>query len=550
MAKTMLVIDRDDQGQLFLSVEEGTLTVGDSPRRADVVLRNLHISRILCEIDIDKDVLVCEAVPAPGAVPVRQDLHAGMGLHLGHSRLRLEPAANGQGSAGEAETARPPAAGAGELSRRLSVIDGADKGRSYRLPATGSITLGKSAKHADIALGDLLVARVHCQVEIQADRILVTPLGGENGTCINGQKITTPQELRPGDVLRIGNSHLRLDTTLTEDEPVEDVADPTGAAEKEKEVAVVADERPATAAGPAEPVRAAPAPIDRVLALEGQVLGHYRIVQLLGRGQHGVVFRAQNLKNNLVVAFKVLPPDFPASGEELQHFVQAFKTATPLHHTHLLALHGAGRTGPFCWIAREYIDGENALALAQRLQEKGKLYWAQALRVAVQLARVLAFLHQHKVVHGNLTPANVLIRSSDKQTKLADLMFAQALKGSRLEQAMAENKLLAELPYLAPEQAEPGTFVDGLANLYNLGAVVYTLLAGQPPFSGSSVEILRTRVRDTPPVRPSTYQRGIPVAFEGVVLKLLAKHQEDRYQTAAELCADVEALAAKHEIGV
>jgi pSer/pThr/pTyr-binding forkhead associated (FHA) protein len=549
----MLFIHRDDQGQLFLSVEGGTVTIGDSPRQPGVVLRNLRISRIVCEIDTEGDVLPCDAIRAPGSAPVRQELHLGNGLHIGHSQLRLEAAARGKAPGEEASPSRAeaprPATPTGPVLRRLKVVDGADQGHSFRLPLTGAVTLGKSPKHADVVLRDLYISRVHCQVEVKGEKLLVTHLEGDNGTRINGQKINGAEELRSGDVLRIGNSHLRLETALSEDE-FDDEEEVVAEEEEEIAVTVEEDEGSADEADDEESSSATHAPIDRLLKLEGQVLGHYRIGQLAGRGHFGLVFRAQDLKTNLVVALKVLSPDFPATGEELQRFVQALKTVTPLHHPNLVGLHGAGRTGQYCWIAREYVEGENVTELARRLRETGKFNWVRGARIAAHLARALAFLHQHKVVHGNVSPANVMIRSSDKQTKLADLLLGRALEGSQLAEAVAEKKLSAELAYLAPEQTELGAYVDHLADLYNLGAVVYTVLTGEPPFSGSSHEEILHQVCTAAPIRPTTHQHGIPTPFEAIVLKLLAKHQEDRYQSAAHLLADVEVIAAQHEVAL
>jgi serine/threonine-protein kinase len=293
-----------------------------------------------------------------------------------------------------------------------------------------------------------------------------------------------------------------------------------------------------------------PAAPDALGTLEGQVLGRYRVGPRLGTGHAGAVFHAQDVKTNQIVALKVLAPEFPANPAELQTFAQALKTATPLHHPNLINLLGAGKNGPYCWIAREYVEGDSVDVLVQRYKEENKLTWARAVRVAVHLAKALAFLHEHKVVHRNITPRNVLVVDADKMTKLTDLMLTTALAGSRLQKTIMEKKLLAELPYQAPEQVEPDAFVDHLADLYALGAVVYTLTTGEPPFGGTSPEDVIAKIRTTPVMRPTRFQRKLPFAFEGVVLKLLAKRQEDRYQTASELLADLEVLAQEHQIGV
>ena len=183
------------------------------------------------------------------------------------------------------------------------------------------------------------------------------------------------------------------------------------------------------------------------------------------------------------------------------------------------------------------------------MQEAGQVQLGRAARVAIDLAKALGCLHEHKLLHGNLTPRNVLIRAADKGAKLTDLMLAQSLEGSRLQAAVAERKLLAELPWMAPEQVDPKAFVDHLADLYGLGAVVYTLLTGQPPFAAASPAETIERIHTAQVARPTALQREVPASFERVVLKLLARRQEDRYQSAAELLADLQEIAQEHEIG-
>jgi Protein kinase domain/Inner membrane component of T3SS, cytoplasmic domain len=544
MAKSVLVIESDDQGQFFLWVAGGTMTLGDAPGRAEVLLRDLHVTRVRCEVEIDEDTVVVSRPPSAAGQPgAQRELHPGQALRLAHARMHLETlpddspeeATEVMAAMAPGDAAAPPAAEG--TFKRLRVIDGADLGRAFRLPETGSTSVGKSAKHADVVLHDLYVSRVHCVLEVEGGRVLVRHSEGDNGTLINGKRITERQELHLGDVLRVGNSHLRLETALTLDSPAESEQE-----EEEGELTTKEDRAEETEAGSAED---AGPPHEFV----GRVFGNYRVVQLLGRGHSGEVFRARDVRNNLAVALKVLSTDFPADGQELQKFVQALKVATQQHHPNLVTILTAGRSGPHCWIAREYVEGESVAVTAGRLAQRGKINWTRACRVAVHLARALSFLHQQRIVHGNVTPANVLL-GADKTTRLADLMLDKALEGSRLQDATLEKKLLAELPYLAPEQTDPKAFVDDLADLYGLGAVAYVLLTGRPPFSGDSPAEIIEQIRQTPVVRPTTYQRGIPAAFEAVVLKLTSKHQEDRYQTAAELLAAVEAIAEEHQVEV
>jgi serine/threonine protein kinase len=411
---------------------------------------------------------------------------------------------------------------------------------------------------------------------------------GDNGTLINGQRITE-QELRLGEVLRVGNEHLRLETAVVEDSsPVRETEEDTGTIaiageeeiievveeeggievieenygleviEEEDGVEVIEEETEALAAEvaeelaqPSEEPYCLPHPsVDQLATLENQILGHYQIGPLLGRGQSCLVFRAQDLKTNQCVALKVLSPDFPGSDAELQRFARALKVTPNLQHPHLVAIHGAGKSGPYCWIAREYVEGESLARLIPRLNTAGKFDWTCVCRVAIQLGKALHFLHQHRVSHGNITPRNILIRHSDKATKLADLMLNRALDGSRLQKAILGKKLLAELPYLAPEQTDPHASVAPLADLYALGTVLYASLTGRPPFLGASPKEVLTRIREGKVVKPSKFQPGIHPSFEGAVLKTMARRPEERFQTAAEMLAFVEPIAEQHGIKV
>lgn len=597
MVKRLLVIDRDDQGEFFLSVEAGVMTIGSNSKRAEAVFRNLHISRIHCEVEVDQDLV---EVYNPGTAASQQadgtsqcrELHPGEALHIGHAHFLFKGVAALPATGGTAVTeanvlpditdamliekaSQPPEHSAPpvdatstapqvQLSKRLLVIDGANQGRSFNLPEDGMITIGQSKKSADIVLHDLFVARVHCELRIKDDNVFVTHLNGDNGTLINGKRIKE-QGLQIGDVLRVGNSHLRYEVLPTEDgssvaseddEAAIEVEPEDGEDEYELEVVEEETESEVTesveeaTADIEDPYSLPHGPMDQLLKLEGQVFGRFHIGPLLGRGQTSLVFRALDTKNQQLVALKVISPDFPSVDAELQRFMQALKVLAPLQNPHLPTLFGAGKTGSFCWIAREYVEGESLARLVERLSEGGRLDWTRACRVAIHLGKALEFLHGQRVTHGNITPRNVLIRKSDRLTKLADLMLNRALEGSRLQKAILGKKLLAELTYFAPEQTDPHAPGSSLGDLYAVGTVLYALLTGQPPFTGASPREVLARIREGKVVRPSKLQRGIPAPFEACVLLMMARRPEDRFQTAAEMLDAVQRIAEEHEIEV
>jgi hypothetical protein len=596
MVKRLLVIDRDDQEHFFLSVQKGVMTIGCNSQNAEAILRNLHISRIHCEVEVDEDlVVVCDPEPAPGqgvagALLQRRQLHPGEAVHVGRSHFNFRGIAAPPAAEAAAESAAPilsefsdeirvedakqpagpatpvadpsSAATHQHLVKRLFVIDGADKGRAYILPDNGTITIGKSKKNAEIILHDLFVARCHCQLEMDEDSVLVTHLGGDKGTLINGQRITQ-QYLQVGDVLRVGNEHLRLeivpsaDSSSDEDEEVVEVADEEGEEEYDLEIveegaeSETAESSEAATADAQDPYSLPHPPVDKLLKLEGQALGHFQIGPVLGRGHSSLVFRALDTKNQQLVALKVISPDFPANDAELQRLIKALKLLSSLQNPHLTTLCGAGKTGPYCWISREYVEGESVARLVQRLSESGSRFdWTRACRVAVHLGKALEFLHQRGITHGNITPRNVLIQKSDRTTKLADLMLNRGLEGSRLQKAILGKKMIAELPHLPPEQTDPHAPGTPLGDLYSLGTVLYFLLTGQPPFIASSPREVLARIREGKVDRPSKLQRGIPPPFEAAVLLMMAPRPEERFPTAAQMLDVVQRIAKGHDIEV
>lgn len=526
MSKRTLVIDGPDLDHFFLAVEAGTLRVGDEPAHAEGVVRGLRVVRIHCEIEFEDD---RDAVPLDGTDAADpQALGPGSIVHLAHADLAVVESLAADDTATAAPL--PPAVAPTPrpaVQRRLRVIDGADQGKVYNLPDHGAVTIGKSNKHADFILHDLYVARMHCLVEVDGNQVVVSHLEGQTGTMIDGRSISRPEVLPPGGVLRISNTHMRLEVGTFE-EPAPAPSGNSGVLRPpSKEHARLADAPP-----------------------EAPVYGHFRLGEAVGRGYSGVVHQAADVKTEHPVALKVFTAGFPATQAELDRFARALRGVQQVHHPNLVAPLGAGRTGSHCWLAREFVDGEAAADVVARVAGGDKPSWSRAARVVAHLARALHGLAEHRMIHGNITPRNVLIRKADHAALLTDLGLADALAGSRLHESYREAKRLAELPYLAPEQAEPGAFVDGSADLYAVGAVAYALVAGRPPVTGRTADEILERVRQGRVVRPSACYKKVPAAFDALVMKLLAVHQEDRYPTAAAVLADLEPITHAHEIKV
>jgi serine/threonine protein kinase len=407
------------------------------------------------------------------------------------------------------------------MTLRLLVIDGADQGRFYLLPDPGKVLVGNRQKQASICLNDFYVAPVHCELAVTQGQVTVCAHQTPSGTLINGQRITQ-QELRPGEVLRVGNSHLRL-------ESAEDTS-AWGQAEALQ-----------------EPGATPHLPANQVDGLSDHTLGHFEVGRVLGRGHCGVVYRARDVKKNQEVALKVLNPEFPQNDQEMQTFVKALKVRFGLGHAKLVTLYSAGKTGPYCWIAQELVQGENLAQVIEKQRALKKCKWRRALNLALDLGRAMVFLHDNHLRHGNITPQNILIQASDETAKLNDLLLTSALEGSGLWRKIKSKKESTELAYLSPEQTDPSnTWVDDLSDMYSLGVAVYAVLTGRIPFGGETPAETIRQIREDQPVRPSKLQKGVPDALQAAVLRMLAKHPEERYATPAIMLADLERIAAQY----
>jgi len=399
------------------------------------------------------------------------------------------------------------------MQPQLVVISGPDQGRTISLAEGQTLAIGRG-ESVGARLADPHVSRTHCQIEVDAGRFRLSDRGSRGGTFVNGQQIVK-HELKPGDVIRIGGSELRFQLEGT------------------PEASTLVE-----GAGLSKPK-----PTPKIIPLPelvGKKIAQFEIQKQLASGNSGMIFRARDGEHNRAVALKVLWPETSQDEDAVQRFVRAMKTMMPIRHENIVQLYAAGKSGPYCWLAMEYVEGESLAQVIPRIGIAGMLEWQYAFRVAVHIARALEAAFEHEVIHRNITPANILVRSSDKVTKLADLMLAKAMSGTLARQITRPGELVGDVEYMSPERTRSAAEVDGRSDIYSLGATVYALLTGQPPFEGKSLPEVIRKIREAEPVKPKACQLSIPDLFEGVVLKMLAKQPAARYQTPKELLKDLE----------
>jgi serine/threonine protein kinase len=395
------------------------------------------------------------------------------------------------------------------------VVAGQDKGRQFPVHTGSGHSMGRNPENAYV-LKDMRVSRFHCELAYENGTVTIKDRGGSGGTVVNGLPVTE-QVLKHGDQIQVGETMLRLMTRG--DDP--------------------------TTVGPG--VRSANAEYDpkaseQLAELSGRTLARFELGEPLGTGTTSMVFRAKDTESGQAVALKVMQPAYARNEEDMQRFVRAMKAMLPLRHPNLVTVLAAGKNGPYCWAALELVEGESLTAVIRRIGVAGMLDWKYAFRVATHVGRALEYAHGKGIIHRDVAPPNILVQLPAKVAKLGDLMLAKAIEGSG-QQVTKPGEVVGDLTYMSPERTR-GTSegVDGRSDLFGLGATCYALLSGKSPFVGQTPVETITKIRTATPLAPSTFQLGIPPAFEGVILKLLAKRPEERYQSATEMLAELDRI--------
>src|SRR6267378_3667943 len=261
--------------------------------------------------------------------------------------------------------------------------------------------------------------------------------------------------------------------------------------------------------------------------LRAALADRYAIDRELGHGGTATVYLAHDLKHSRSVAIKVLRPELAAAlGAE--RFLREIEIAARLTHPHILPLHDSGEAKGFLYYVMPFVDGES---LRDRLKREPQLPVEEAVRIAREVATALSHAHNQDVVHRDIKPENILL--SGGEAVVADFGIARAIVAAGAE-TLTDTGLAVGTPgYMSPEQATGAMQLDGRSDVYSLGCVLYEMLAGHPPFLGTTAQevLARHSLDAVPPLR--TIRPELPPALERAVLKALAKSPADRFATAA-----------------
>jgi serine/threonine protein kinase/Tfp pilus assembly protein PilF len=266
----------------------------------------------------------------------------------------------------------------------------------------------------------------------------------------------------------------------------------------------------------------------------GETVSHYKILEKLGEGGMGVVYKARDLKLDRFVALKFLPPHVSTSEDEKKRFIHEAKAASSLDHTNICAVYEINETEDGqMFLAMAYYEGETLKDQIRR----GPMKLEEAIDTAIQIAQGLTRAHEESIVHRDIKPGNIIVTKRDV-VKILDFGLAKLAGKTKLTKT---GTTLGTVAYMSPEQAR-GEKVDHRTDIWSLGTIIYEMVTGRLPFKGDYDQAVIYSITNDSPEPLTGLRTGIPIELERIVNKALEKNPAERYQNAGDLIVDLKKL--------
>ncbi|MHC4252187.1 MAG: protein kinase domain-containing protein [Planctomycetota bacterium] len=378
---------------------------------------------------------------------------------------------------------------------KLVVREGRDVGAEYVFPPDKRrIVLGRRSAN-EIQVLDPQASREHTAVIVDGGRYILRDLKSRNGTHLNDEPVTADEEIEFGDRIRIGAAVYEL-VDETKEEPI-------------------------------------------TLQIPG-----YEIIERIGQGGMGTVYKSRQLSMDRVVALKVLNDRYSKDTKFIERFIREARAAGRLSHPNVIHVHDVSESDGTHYFTMEYVDGTTVKRL---LKKKGRLGVDKALDIVLQAAKSLEYAHENSIIHRDIKPDNLMI-TKDGVVKLADLGIAKTFDEAGDESAK-QRRVFGTPHYMAPEQAL-GKDIDARADIYSLGATFYHMLTGATPFQGPTVtDVLKAHIQASlPPVQEKA--SDVPDSVVFILERMMAKTAEKRYASMNSLIDDVEKVVADREADI
>jgi Tol biopolymer transport system component/tRNA A-37 threonylcarbamoyl transferase component Bud32 len=268
--------------------------------------------------------------------------------------------------------------------------------------------------------------------------------------------------------------------------------------------------------------------------LNAALQGRYLVERRVGEGGMATVYLARDVKHDRKVALKVLKPELGAV-LGVERFLSEIKVTANLQHPNLLALFDSGESDGLLYYVMPFIEGES---LRVKLDREKQLPIDEAVRLTVAVASALDYAHRHGVIHRDLKPENILLH--DGQPVIADFGIALAVSNAGGARVTQTGLSLGTPQYMSPEQASGDRAIDARSDIYSLAAVLYEMIAGEPPHTGNTAQAIMAKLMTAEPAPLSTLRKSAPVHVEAAVERALSKLPADRFSTAKEFAEAIE----------
>jgi tRNA A-37 threonylcarbamoyl transferase component Bud32 len=268
--------------------------------------------------------------------------------------------------------------------------------------------------------------------------------------------------------------------------------------------------------------------VDPIARLGAALGGRYRIEREIGHGGMATVYLAEDVKHHRRVALKVLRPELAAAiGPE--RFLREIEVTAGLQHPHILPLYDSGEADGLLFYVMPFVAGET---LRDRLSREGRLTVAEALRIGRDVAAALTAAHAQGIVHRDIKPENILL--ADGEALVADFGIALAVSRIEVGRLTESGVSIGTVAYMSPEQIAGEAAIDARSDVYSLGCVLFEMLAGGPPFSGATAQVVIGQALSSPPPRLRSRRDDVPPKLDAAVARSLAKLPAERFATARE----------------